>query len=313
MAIVQDVLNIIVPALISFGYLALATFGIVLIYKTSSTTNFAQGMLGVLGAFTTSYLIDKQGIQEFTGLPSVVITSPWQLVLPMIAGIAVSFVVGFFIDAVIFRKSKFTNAATKQIITMGLVIIITGLIPIIFGTQRRNSFQFSSKTIQFAGIALPVHQLVTLLISTVVIVGIFLLLRFTKWGLGVRSVASNERVASLMGINTNRINALSWAIAGALGALSAITYTAGIGTLNAVSMVQVQVDSFYASILGGFDTFFGPLGGLLIMNLGRSAIPAFLIKFNLAQWSNTVIYILIMVAVLIKPVGIFGKKKVKKV
>lgn len=313
MAIFQEVFNIILPALISFGYLSLATFGIVMIFKTSSTTNFAQGMLGVLGAFTASYIIDKQGIQEITGLPSAYPNGPFHLILAILAGMAVSFVVGFLIDAVIFRKSKFTNAATKQIISMGLVIVITGLIPIIFGTERRYSFEFASNSVSILGVSVSMHQLITLILSSTIILGLFLLLRFTKWGLGVRSVASNERVASLMGINTNRINAMSWAIAGALGALSAITYTAAIGTLTSASMIVVQVDSFYGSILGGFDTFFGPLGGLLIMNVGRALIPAVLLKFELAQWSNTVLYVLIMLTVLIKPVGIFGKKKVKKV
>src|SRR5690606_17683728 len=154
---------------------------------------------------------------------------------------------------------RYTNPVTKQIITMGLVIIITGLVPMIFnGGVRRASFPFTQVTIEVFGVALPVHNLVTLLIAGIIMVAIFLSLKYTKWGLAVRSVASNEKVASLMGINTNLINAMSWALAGALGALSAITYTAAIGNLSLFSMVGIQVNSFYASILGGFQTFYGP-------------------------------------------------------
>ncbi len=314
MTFISDFLSIIVNALIPFSFLSLATFGIVLIFKTSSTTNFAQGSLGILGAFTTSYLIDKQGVSNITSMPSVVITSPWQLVLPMLAGILVSFVVGLLIDIVIFRNAKYVNAATKQIITMGLVIVITGIIPIIFGPAiTRVSFPFSSKVLTVLGVALPVHQLVTLIIAATIITVIFILLKYTKWGLGVRSVASNEKVAGLMGINTNLINALSWGIAGALGALSAITYTAAIGSLSASSMIGIQVNAFYASILGGFSTFFGPLAGAFLMTTGQSIIPKILIRWNLTAWSNTVLYLAIIIAVLIKPLGIFGKKVIKKV
>ncbi|MDY0074490.1 MAG: branched-chain amino acid ABC transporter permease [Acholeplasmataceae bacterium] len=313
MSFTTDLLSIIASALISFSFLSLATFGIVLIFKTSSTTNFAQGMLGILGAYATSYFIDKQGVNDLTGLPSVVISSPWQLILPMLAGIAISFIAGLFIDVFIFRNAKYTNAGTKQIITMGLVIVITGLIPLIFGSTTRVSFAFTQKTWMLAGVALPVHQLITLAISFILIIFIFIMLKYTKWGLGVRSVASNERVAGLMGINTNVINALSWAIAGALGALSAMTYTAAIGTMSVMSMIDIQVNAFYASILGGFSTFFGPLGGAFLLTAGQAVFPKLLVSFNLAQWSNTVLYLAIIVAVLIKPVGLFGKKIVKKV
>lgn len=310
----SEILSIIMNALISFSFLSLATFGIVLIFKTSSTTNFAQGSLGILGAYATSYFIDKQGVLDITGQPSVVIESPTQLIIPMLAGILISFIAGFLIHTVIFKHARFTNAGTKQIITMGLVIVITGIIPIIFGsTVTRVSFAFSKETIKLAGIILPIHSLVTLVISAIIITSIFIMLKFTKWGLGVRSVASNERVAGLMGINTDFVNALSWAIAGALGALSAITYTASIGTLASTSMIDMQVNAFYASILGGFSTFFGPLAGAFLLTTGQSLFPSILINFNLTQWSNTLLYLSIMIAVLIKPVGLFGKKVTKKV
>lgn len=310
----QAIFNIILNALISFSFLSLATFGIVLIFKTSSTTNFAQGMLGILGAYTTSYIIDQKGVSDFTGLPSVNINNPLSLILPILGGMLVSFIFGYLIDAVIFRKSKFTNAATKQIITMGLVIGLSGLIPVIFGeTITRASFKFTDETIQLLGLSIPLHRIITLIISGIIILTIFIVLKYSKWGLGVRSVASNERIAGLMGVNTNKINALSWGIAGALGALSAITYTAAISSLSISAMTDIQINAFYASILGGFQTFYGPLIGAFILNIGQSAIPMLLVNYGLAQWGNTILYLIIMLVVLIKPNGIFGKRIVKKV
>ncbi len=309
-----EILNVIMNSLLAFSFLSLATFGIVLIFKTSSTTNFAQGSLGILGAFTTSYMIDRQGVLDVTGQTSVIIESPMQLVIPMLVGILVSFIAGFLIHTVIFKNARFTNAGTKQIITMGLVIVITGLIPIVFGsTVTRVSFAFSKETLTFLDVKIPLHSLITLIISAIIITLIFVLLKYTKWGLGVRSVASNERVAGLMGINTDMINALSWAIAGALGALAAITYTASINSLVSTAMIDMQVNAFYASILGGFSTFFGPLAGAFLITTGQALFPALLVKVELTQWSNTLLYLSIMIAVLIKPVGLFGKKVVKKV
>lgn len=308
------IISVLLNSLLSFSFLALATFGIVLIFKTSSTTNFAQGSLGILGAFATSYFIDRQGVVDITGLPSVVIESPWQLVLPMLGGIAISFIAGFLIHTVIFKNAKYTNVATKQIITMGLVIMITGIIPLVFGaTTTRISFKLSNQSITLGSQIIPMHQLITLIIAALIITGIFVVLKYSKWGLGVRSVASNERVAGLMGINTDRINALSWAIAGALGALSAITYTAAISTLTSTAMIDMQISAFFSSILGGFSTFAGPLAGAFLYTTGQALFPRILVNWNLAAWSNTFLYLAIMVAVLIKPAGLFGKKTVKKV
>ncbi len=309
-----NLISIIINALVSLSFLSLATLGIVLIFKTSSTTNFAQGMLGIFGAYLTSYLIDNKGISELTGMPSVIISSPLQLILPIIGGMVTSFVFGYLIDAIIFRNAKYTNAATKQIITMGLVIVLTGLIPTIFdGVIRRASFQFVTRTVEILGVATPLHGIITLIIAFFIISLIFIFLKYTKWGLGVRSVASNERVAGLMGVNTNFINAMSWAIAGALGALSAITYTAAINTLSITAMTPIQINAFYASILGGFQTFFGPLVGAFALTLGQNIIPRILSIWNLATWSDTILYLVIMLIVLIKPNGLFGKKVMKKV
>ncbi len=310
----SDLFEVIMHSLIAFSFLSLATFGIVLIFKTSSTTNFAQGSLGIIGAFTTSYLIDRAGTNTLTGASDVVISSPLQLILPMLAGILVSFIFGFLIHAVIFKNAKYTNVATKQIITMGLVIVITGIIPLLYGsTVTRVSFPFTRESIAIGNISLPLHGIITLIVAAVIIISIFLLLKFTKWGLGVRSVASNERVAGLMGINTDFVNALSWAIAGALGALSAITYTASINALSSTTMIDMQVNAFYASILGGFSSFGGPLAGAFLLTTGQALFPRLLVNFNMAQWNNTFLYLAIMIAVLIKPFGLFGKKVVKKV
>lgn len=308
----QFILNVLTSYL---PFLILATMGIVLIFKTSSTTNFAQGMIGVFGAFLTSYLIDRVGVSDYTSSPSAVPNSFLHLVLCILGGMLLSFLIGLFIDGVIFRFSKYTNAATKQIITMGIVILFSGLIPIVFGeTVTRRSFQFfGDGNTKLFGIQYTNHRLFTMILAITIISVIFILLKYTKWGLGVRSVASNEKVASLMGINPNVINGSSWAIAGALGALAAITYTAAINTLDIGSMTPIQIDAFYSSILGGFSTFAGPIFGAIILSIIQFVAVLILPAYGMGSLVNTFVYLFIIVVILIKPNGIFGKKVMKKV
>jgi branched-chain amino acid transport system permease protein len=141
-----------------------------------------------------------------------------------------------------------------------------------------------------------------------VITSLFILLKYTKWGLGVRATASNERVASMMGVNTKFITAMSWAIAAAIGSLAASLYAPMVQTLSVGFMVFMQVNGFLAAVLGGFSTFFGPIAGAVLIPL----ITTFLYDaFDL--WNVAIAYLLILFVVLIKPIGLFGKKIAKKV
>lgn len=321
----MTVVHILIQALLSFAFLATATFGIVLIFKTSATTNFAQGMIGILGAYLTSYLIDSVGKNDYTGLPSVTpIPMGLQIVLPILGGMLLSFLFGLLVDAIIFRNSRYSNPVSKQIITMGLVIAIIGIIPVVFGSVERFSFKFTQDSVDILGVSYQKHSLITLGIATIILTTLFVLLRKTKWGLAVRSVASNEEVAGLMGINTKRISAMSWAIAGALGALSAITYTASKSTLGIMDMANMQIYAFYAAIIGGFATFGGPIVGAFIFYFVRFSVGPVLNlitnfsykqgwNWRLYRFENIVVYLIVMLIILIKPNGIFGKKTQKKV
>lgn len=160
------------------------------------------------------------------------------------------------------------------------------------------------------------HALICIAITVVVLGVLFLLLKFSKWGLAVRSTASNEFTAELMGINSHAITAASWGIAAALGVLAAVMY-AGSGTKIGPSfMTTIQVNAFLAGILGGFSTFHGPVIGAICIPLATNLV-SFLANIpgmeGITRWSNVIVYVLMMIVILIKPQGLMGKKIVKKV
>ena len=111
-----------------------------------------------------------------------------------------------------------------------------------------------------------------------------------------------------MGVNTKLITALSWGIAGGLGALAASLNVPIVRGLTINMMVFMQVNGFLASVLGGFSTFFGPIIGAII-------IPVASVLFTRISslWYRVLIYVLILLIVLIKPIGLFGKRVAKKV
>lgn len=315
-------LDIILRGIINAAPLALATLGVALIFKTSFTTNFAQGMIGAFSTFVVTSIIYP--VPDATGLVPETTMNKYFLaiMLGMLAGIGIA----TLLDVLIFRNAKFTTPISKQIITMGLVLILSGLIPLSFGIMDRSLPRLNEMYIPvilrypvyglqwlfgLLGYNLLFHAGFAFFVSVVIIAAVFLALRYTKWGLGVRATASNERVASMMGVNTKVITAVSWAIAGGLASLAAIFISSAKGTfgnVNSYFMVSVQIQAFFAAILGGFATFYGPVVGIVLFSIFNNI---FSVHFN--PWGITVTYLMILLVVLFKPQGLFGKKVAKKV
>ncbi|MFP4478246.1 MAG: branched-chain amino acid ABC transporter permease [Candidatus Izemoplasmatales bacterium] len=299
----------------NIAILALATTAIVLIYKTSTTTNFAQSMMATFGAYFAAKTIQYTGARYEWGQTTTVVVA-------LIAGALVAFLLGLFIDSVIIRYSKDKSPVGKQMITMGLVIILTGLMPILFGTNSPTnplnvprlfpaSDQIPLTFLNTWGIiemelSMTRHAVYIMFFAILLLALLFSLLRFTKWGLGVRATASNERVASMMGVNTKLITALSWGIAGFLGGVAAIIKAPS--SIGPALMVSTQVNGFVAAVLGSFTSFAGPL----IASILIPPLQGLLVTL-VGSWNFAVVYAIILAFVLIKPEGLFGKKVDKKV
>ena len=286
---------------------ATVTLAITLIFKTSFTTNFAQGVISAFGAYVAAWLITNAGLPVIVALP-----------LSMVA----SMTIAVLVDVGLFRKGRYVNALSKQIITMGLISIITGLIPVIFGNIEQymiNSIVKGNLIIDVPGdvdISVTYNALVCIAITAVVVPLIFVLLRYSKWGLSVRATASNEYVAGMMGINTHVVTAVSWGLAGALGALAAYMRASEVKIVTGYFMTEFQVSAFLAGILGGFGTFHGPVICALMIPLAENLVFALFNIVGLSEytgWSKVIVYAIALVLIFWKPQGIFGKKIAKKV
>lgn len=282
----------------------LATFAVTLIFKTSYTTNFAQGVISALGAYAAV---------EFT------LIHGYPLWMVAAIGILVAFLIGVVIDVLIFRNGRYVNALGKQIITMGLISIFVGLIPFVFKVAHLESvpalpFIHLSKGLRVGEVFVPYNTLIALGVTVVLLALVFTLLQKSKWGLSVRATASNELVAGMMGVNTKLITAISWGIAGAFGAVAAILYIGNVTLSSGYIMTTTQINAFLAGILGGFATFYGPIWGCVIIYMLNVLIGCVCVHVeSLSNWKEAVVYLLVMLLVLWKPQGLFGKKMVKKV
>ena len=276
---------------------ALAALGIVLIFRTSSTTNFAQGSIGTLNAFVAASLLIK-----------------WDWSIWAVAGVAMitAFITGIIIDTLIIRPASKVSPVSKQIITLGLIMVIIGLIPMLFGVDPLRIPRFipitQETTIQMLDTNLTHNTIFVILISISLMGFLFWFLKYTKWGLAIRVTASNEVTSRLMGVPTKRVTMASWATAAAFGTLAALII-APQASVNVIMMSDVQVNAFFACVLGGFGTFHGPVIGAFIIAFSKNATQHYIDDV----WGNVIVYMVILVFLFFKPFGLFGKKPVSKV
>lgn len=297
-------LTILVGTLPSMCAGILATFAVTLIFKTSYTTNFAQGVISAIGAYVAVEIAMLKGLPIWT---------------VAIAGVLASLLLGVLIDVVIFRNGRYVNVLGKQIISMGLISIIIGIIPFVFKVFHYESIPVIpivplSKGINIGGVFIQYNTMIAVAITAIMLTVVFVLLQKSKWGLSVRATASNEIVAGMMGINTKVITATSWGIAGAFGAVAAIIYIGNATLSSGYIMTNTQINAFLAGILGGFATFHGPVLGAVIIYLLNALVGCVAMHFSdVSGWKSAIVYFIVMLLVLWKPQGLFGKKMVKKV
>ena len=276
---------------------ALAALGIVLIFRTSKTTNFAQGSIGALNAYVAATLFVSWG---------------WNIWFSALGALITAFLTGIFIDMVIIRPASKANAVSKQIITLGLIMIIIGLIPILFGVEPLRLGRFIMRTdstvLNVLGADLSLNTIFVITLSLSLMGFLFWFLRNTKWGLAIRVTASNEVTSRLMGAPTKNVTMFSWATAAMVGTLAALII-APQGSVNQFMMTDVQVNAFFAGVLGGFSTFYGPVLGAFIIAFSKSVTKLYITDV----WGDVIVYMLILGFLFFKPLGLFGKKVQEKV
>lgn len=302
----QDILQTIVNSLPTIGRYALVTIGIVLIFRTTATTNFAQGLIATFGTFVVTW-----ASLTYTALP---------LWVCLLLGMAAAFALGMFVDVALIRRARRITPSGKQMITMGVMMILVNVTPVLFRditlwTRPGKSFSTAIISFQLFGYTLNITEmgLLAFVLAAIVLSLVFAALKFTKWGLGVRATAANENVAQMLGVNTRVITAFSWALAGALASLGG--FFTGAGTaLNVTLMGNAQIYGFLACVLGGFGSFPAPILGAVIIPLiyNFAGNPA-IMGPNAGMWQNLITFVVVLLLILIFPNGILGKKYIKKV
>lgn len=287
-------IQILLRSLETGSVFALAALGIILVFKTSNITNFSQGALGMFNTFVVTSIVNNFGAP---------------LWLAILGGLVCAFFIGMAIDLIIIRHTKKVSPVAKQIITLGLIMVFVGIAPLFFGVDPLNLPRLLPPgNLIIFGATISHNGVFNIIFGLIVMASLFYVLQYTKAGLAIRTTASNEYTARLMGVPTKTVTLVAWAVGSMLGLIAGVMI-APTTTVTLNLMDVVQINAFVAAVLGGFQTFYGPVVGAYIIGV----LANMLLFYVSPVWGGQILYVLILLFLTIRPYGLFGKKVIKKV
>jgi branched-chain amino acid transport system permease protein len=276
---------------------ALVALGFVLIYKASSVFNFAQGELVMFGGFVAAAMLTIYGI-------------PLGLALPITLGLMIA--LGFGIERGMLRSLVGRPVIAIIMATVGLASVLRGVAPMLWGAATKDlPLPLPVRPFIVADLFISPLNLVAGGASLAFLAAFGYFFKKTRIGIAMRAVADDQQAAMSMGINVGSIFALTWGIAGLVSAIGGIIWGNFLGVDTQLALVGLKV--FPVVILGGMDSVLGAVLGGLIVGAVENVAAGFVDPFVGGGTKDFVPYLLMIIALLIRPSGFFGKEIIERV
>jgi len=276
---------------------ALIALGFVLIYKATDAINFAQGEFVMFAGFIAA------GTAEIAGFPF------WVSALLAIGGMIT---LGFGLERVVLRPMIGRPVIAVVMATIGLAAVLRGTATMAFGAGTRIiDMPISDEPFQLGPVMLPPVEVVGAAVSLVFLAAFTWFFLKSRIGIAMRAVADSQQVAMAVGINVRRYFALAWAMAGVVSALGGIVWGAMLSVDNQLALVGLKV--FPVVILGGLDSVLGAVVGGLIVGVVENLAAGYLDPYVGGGTKDFAPYVLMILVLMIRPEGIFGRRRIERV
>jgi branched-chain amino acid transport system permease protein len=276
-----------------FGSLALA---LVLIYRATEVINFAQGEMAMATTYV-AYQLTLWGL------------SYW---LAFFLTLGLAFVLGVVVQLLVIRPVQHKSVLAVVIVTIGLFILIDGLVTWKWGADLKFMPAPFGNTVYHVGqVAFSRQDVGTLLVSILSVILLWLLFQFTKLGLAMRAAALRPAAASLVGVRVNWMLAIGWGLAAVLGAVAGLM-TEPTVFLQPTMMQAILLYAFAAAVLGGLESPAGAVVGGLALGVFLNLVGQY-VGFATAELRLPIAFAVLLVVLLLKPTGLFGRRQVRRV
>ena len=276
---------------------SLIALGFVLVYKATDAINFAQGEFVMLAGFIVAAILAIAGAPFWLGVSVAV--------LGMVA-------FGFGLERVVLRPLIGRPIISVIMATIGLATVLRGAAPLFFGAETQAlPLPISDEPIVLGPFSLPPGQVVGALLSLGFLAAFTWFFLKSRMGVAMRAVADDQQVAMAMGINVERYFAIAWGMAGIVSALGGLAWGALLGVDVHLALIGLKV--FPVVILGGLDSVLGAIVGGLIVGVVENLAAGYLDPLVGGGTKDFAPYVLMILMLMIRPYGIFGKRRIERV
>ncbi|MCX7382163.1 MAG: branched-chain amino acid ABC transporter permease [Alphaproteobacteria bacterium] len=272
---------------------ALVALGLVMTYKATEVLNFAYGDVLMLSAFIGWYA------SASLGLPF------WAAALVAVGAAAA---LSYVIDAGVMRRIAGQPHFSAVMLTIAVSFMLRGLAGMVFGpTSRRLETPWSGQTSRFSGVVVADISLAIIATASVVTAVLFVVLRTTRYGIGIQAASQNQLAAYLCGIRVKRLNSLVWAVSGAIAAASGVLL-APLALVD-ISLWGVVLKGFAALVLGGF----GSMPGAVVGGVSIGLIEQFAGVYLPDGFKDVSAQLVLILVLLCFPRGLLGEAHGRRV
>jgi branched-chain amino acid transport system permease protein len=288
------------------GIYALIALGYTMVYGILKFINFAHGDVLMAGAFI--------GLFVFDWLRGSAPLGAWTIIsffLAMIVSMGLSALLGMFIERVAYKPLRQATRLAPLLSAIGVSFILSNGAAWAFGTRSRKfNYPFDNTPITIAQVVITPHQILILVVSLVMMIALRLFVNRTRMGKAMRATSLDQPTAMLMGVNVNKVISMTFAIGSALAAVGGILIAldfkvyASMGTMTGLK-------AFVAAVVGGIGNISGAMfGGILLGILETFGVAIFGIPTGL---KDTIAFGVLILILLVRPEGLFGKVEKEKV
>ncbi|ODS93153.1 MAG: ABC transporter permease [Comamonas sp. SCN 65-56] len=272
---------------------ASVALALVMIYTTTDHINFAQGEMALFSTYLGWWLISA-GLDYWTAFAATIVAS---------------MAMGGLIERILIRRTEGQSMLVLIVVFIGLMILLNSLAGVLFGYETKSIESPFNESVWGAVPHVGPHQLGMLTVILAMLGLVYLFFRFTSLGLKMRAAAQNPISSRLVGINVGAMLCLGWALAAGIGAAAGMM-TAPLVYLEPNMMSGIIIYAFAGALLGGIDNPWGAAVGGFLLGIIETLAGSYLVGTDLRL---TVALLVIIVVLLARPRGLFGKQMVVRV
>ena len=295
----------IINGLVQGSIYALVALGYTMVYGIIGLINFAHGEVVMIGTLVT---ITVAGTLIKAGMP-VALAGLAGLSASVLAAVAL----GWSLERLAYRPLRGSPRLTPLITAIGMSIVLQNVAMIVWGRNYLTFPQFLPKVdFELGGANFTAIQVIIVLVSAVTMAGLLLLVYRTRLGMAMRATAQSPAVASLMGVNVNRVIAAAFMIGSALGALAGVMVGAYYEIAHYQMGFMLGLKAFTAAVLGGIGNLAGAMAGGILLGiieaLGAGYIGDLTHGVLGSHYQDIFAFIVLIIVLMFKPSGLFGEK-----